>query len=280
MNTRRVRGIASLIAVTAVFALTGCTPTPSPTTPTPTPTQSTPAPQEYPVEVFWTSSQPTDIRLASEVVTVATDQSPLVAALSGILDGTLTPTDPDYVNLWGSGSRLNSLVFEDTIATLDISVGNINVGAMSEFRALQQLMFTVTAAEPSVTGFRFTIDGETVETLAGHVDLTSIVTIGDPNESLMAVQIVSPLENDVTASPVTVTGQACVFEATVAWELRRDGDTIDSGSTMAAEACPTRSAWTLELGELQTGTYTIVVREMSAKDGSVVTEDTRTFAVQ
>ncbi len=279
MNTRRVREIVALISV-AVIALTGCTPTPSPTTPTPTPTQSTPAPQEYELEVFWASNQPTDIRLASETVTIATTTTPLDVALGQIVDGTLQPADPDYVNLWGSGSQLTSLTINGSRATIDLAEPKVNVGATGEFRALQQLMFTVAAAEPDVTEFSFLVNGQTVETLAGHIDLTTPLTTGDPNEALLAVQIDSPVENAVASNPVTVLGEACVFEANVTWELTQGGSTIDSGSTMAAEACPTRSAWTLELGELQTGTYTIVVREMSAKDGSVVTEDSTRFTVQ
>jgi hypothetical protein len=279
MNTRRVREIVALISV-AVATLAGCAPTPAPTSPTPTPTQSTPAPQEYELEVFWASNQPTDIRLASETVTISTTTTPLDEVLGQIVDGTLQPADPDYVNLWGSGSQLTSLTIDGSRATIDVAEPNLNVGATGEFRALQQLMFTVAAAEPDVTEFSFLVNGQTVETLAGHIDLTTPLTTGDPNEALLAVQIDSPSEDAAASNPVTVRGEACVFEANVAWELTQGGSTIDSGSTMAAEACPTRSEWTLELGELEPGDYVIVVREMSAKDGSVVTEDSTRFTVQ
>ena len=280
MSTFRNSALVAVVALTAAI-LTGCTPMPAPTeTPSPTHTQSTPTPEPATVDVFWVSSQPTDFRLNSEAHSITSTESPVFAAVAGILDGSLQPIDPDYVNLWGHGSRLNSLVVNGSAAAIDITKGTLNVGASSEIRALQQLMFTVWAATPDVTEFTFTIDGKTAETLAGHVDLTVPLLLGDPIEALAAVQITDPVDGAVASNPVRIHGEACVFEANVAWELLSESDIVDSGSTLASEACPTRSPWTIDLGELDAGTYVIVVREMSAKDGSVVTEDSKTFVVE
>ena len=80
-------------------------------------------------------------------------------------------------------------------------------------------------------------------------------------------------------SPVVVTGMACTFEANVSWELLQNKKTIDSGATTAALACPDRSAWKIDLGELAPGKYTIRVFDLSAEDGSVVSEDDKDFTV-
>jgi hypothetical protein len=79
---------------------------------------------------------------------------------------------------------------------------------------------------------------------------------------------------------VTASGFACTFEANVAWQLVRDGSVIDQGSTLAAEACPTRSSFAVELGELESGIYTLKVMEYSAKDGKLSSMDTKTFMVE
>ena len=52
-----------------------------------------------------------------------------------------------------------------------------------------------------------------------------------------------------------------------------------AAAAAAATACPDRSAWKIDLGELAAGKYTIRVFDLSAEYGSVVSEDDKDFTV-
>jgi hypothetical protein len=54
---------------------------------------------------------------------------------------------------------------------------------------------------------------------------------------------------------------------------------VSSGAATAATACPDRSDWSIELGELGAGNYVLKVSDFSAEDGSLVFEDTKAFTV-
>ena len=83
------------------------------------------------------------------------------------------------------------------------------------------------------------------------------------------------------AKPVTVKGLAIVFEATVNWQLDR-GTTHGQvpGHAMASIGAPMQGEYSFVLGRLAAGDYTIRVRELSAKDGSVSAEKAVTFTVK
>ena len=80
-------------------------------------------------------------------------------------------------------------------------------------------------------------------------------------------------------NPVSISGSACTFEANVAWELSQSGDAVSSGATTAELACPDRSDWSIDLGELAPGNYVLTVSDFSAEDGSVIFQDTKAFTV-
>ena len=91
----------------------------------------------------------------------------------------------------------------------------------------------------------------------------------------------SEYEGVTLTSPVTFTGEACTFEANVAWKLfSADGTLIESGSTIALEACPKRSPFEFEVSISEPGSYEIKVMEYSMKDGSLVARDTKSFTVE
>ena len=95
----------------------------------------------------------------------------------------------------------------------------------------------------------------------------------------MLQQIIDLLDRSDVSNPVSITGSACTFEANVAWELTKGGDVVSSGATTAATACPDRSDWSLDLGELAPGNYVLKVSDTSAEDGSLIFEDTKAFTV-
>lgn len=283
----RMSRAAAIVAVVAVMAACGGTggtgaASGSPTaTPTPTPTATaTPSPDTVEVAFAFVMDTPIGLRIAQERHPVPAGGDVAEAALRGLLDGGLRPLDPDYVSLWADAdTRLISLTRDGATAVVDLDYGRLNVGSESEARAIDQLLWTLIEADPSITAMRLTVDGATVETLAGHVDATGTFAVPPSYEVLAAIVIDAPREGEVVSGSVIVSGEACTFEANVAWELLRGGVVVDSGATTAAIACPDRSAWSVDLGLLEPGTYVLRAWESSAMDGSLVVEDTRTFVV-
>lgn len=223
------------------------------------------------------------LRLYKEVQTVDVGENELgsdmgLNALTMLITGQLPPFDGDHTTLWKSGSKVIGITREGGVATVDLSLGRFDVGAEAEQRAIDQIVWTLTANDPTVTSVKLTVDGMPVETLAGHVDATASFVPGFSYDVLASVGIDQLDRSDVT-SPVVITGMACTFEANVSWELLQAKAIINSGATTAASACPDRSAWKIDLGELAPGKYTIRVFDLSAQDGSVVSEDDKDFTV-
>lgn len=266
------------IATALVFGLTGCTPSVSPT--------PTPSSDSVTVPIYWAISNPTAIRLIEEDVPVPASHSDAVDIVSGLVSGAITPIDPDYVNLWGNGSIVNSVTVTNNVATVDLTLQPLNVGGEGEAIAIAQVVWTLTEADPAVTGVRFTVNGQPAESLAGHVDTTGVFKRDtletDPTAGstvLTSVSISGFTDRTTVSNPVTFAGMACTFEANVQWELFHDGVSVTLGNTTAKEACPNRSKWSVTLDKLAKGNYTFVVRDISAKDGSIVSEDSKDFTV-
>lgn len=95
------------------------------------------------------------------------------------------------------------------------------------------------------------------------------------HEDLAPIWVTSPTRGQVLPSgPVTVTGEACVFEATVSWQLRRGGDVVDEGFVTASVGAPDRGTYEIDLGTLAPGAYAVRVFERSAEDGQRVSAET------
>jgi hypothetical protein len=93
--------------------------------------------------------------------------------------------------------------------------------------------------------------------------------------------LLKPAEGAVfTSGNVTLSGMACTFEANVVWTIRQGSKTVKTGSTTAAEACPTWSPWSVVVHGLAAGAYTAEVADYSAKDGSLLMRDTKNFTVR
>jgi hypothetical protein len=100
-------------------------------------------------------------------------------------------------------------------------------------------------------------------------------------EELASLWVDSPYAGQALPAgrPVVVTGQACVFEANLAWELRQGGSVVATGHTMADSGCPRQGSWSVDLGALAAGAYEFRAIDVSAKDGSITFQNIVPFTV-
>lgn len=137
----------------------------------------------------------------------------------------LKPLDPDYVNPWRPASWVWVTQNGATI-TVDLSadaIGNTNVGSELAERAVQQLVYTATAAAHvaghDATTVIITINGK-------PADAWGVLRLGTPmaRAAMASVQahvwVTSPQEGDsVPAGKVSFTGYGTSFEATFNWQV-------------------------------------------------------------
>ena len=281
------KAVPAFVAVLLVSACGSNSQNSSPSNP---PVSSAPSESAMPIiddlqdyAFYFTSETAQGFRLVREVHQVSKVENDLgddkgFNSLVMLVDGQLPPFDGDHRTLWNNGTKVNSVSVVEGIATVDLTLGRISLGAESEQRAIDQMVWTLIENDPTVTSVKFTIDGLVSESLAGHVDFSQVFTLAPSYEVLASVWI-DLLDRSDVSNPVSITGSACTFEANVAWELTKGGDVVSSGATTAASACPDRSDWSIDLGELAPGNYVLKVSDTSAEDGSLIFEDTKAFTV-
>lgn len=275
-------------AIVAVLLVSACGSNSQNSSPSNPPVSSTPSESAMPIiddlqdyAFYFTSETAQGFRLVREVHQVSKVENDLgddkgFNSLVMLVDGQLPPFDGDHRTLWNNGTKVNSVSVVGGVATVDLTLGRISLGAESEQRAIDQMVWTLIENDPAVTSVKFTIDGLVSESLAGHVDFSQVFTPAPSYEVLASVWI-DLLDRSDVSNPVSITGSACTFEANVAWELTKGGDVVSSGATTAATACPDRSDWSIDLGGLAPGNYVLKVSDTSAEDGSLIFEDTKAF---
>lgn len=286
MTGRRISAVLAASTGAFVLLLSGCNSSP---TPTPTPTaphtistspSSTPSASTTPTTAmkayaqYWVGDTARGFRLYREYVRLEITPDPITTALNALIAG--APKDTDYVTLWPKETKINSVVIAESKATIDLTLGKMNVGSEAESLAIAQLVWTATAADTKVKQIQLTVDGKIVESLAGHVDATEPFTRGLTYEVLAPVWITSPEEgSQVRALGFKLSGMASTFEANVAWKVFQDGKLVQQGSTLAAEAAPAWKPWSVAINGLSPGKYMFIAMEYSPKDGSLVAQDTK-----
>jgi hypothetical protein len=233
-----------------------------------------------PVSFYFVADTPRGFKLFSEVKNLLAREGDLnLQVVSDLVSGKVAPIDSDYINLWGGTNTVNSVSVADSVATVDLGELSLNVGAESEQRAIDQIVWTLTEFAPDVKSVRFTVNGETVESFAGHVDTTGVFERAIGYEVLNPIQISSINQGAELTSPVTISGQACTFEANVVWKLYQEGTVVQEGFTTASSGCPERGQWSITISDLAPGNYTIAGVEYSAEDGSLFAIDDKDFVI-
>jgi hypothetical protein len=232
----------------------------------------TPIPVEGDVYVYYVMDDGQSPRLYREQ-RPNPGMDPVTAALTTML--TEPATDPDYVSPWSPRTQVREYSVSGDTATVDLTQF-VKLGAEAETVAVQQLVYTVTANDPSVTQVKLLVDGKAPT--SGHSDWSQPVSRAPMADVQGWVWLLAPAEGATVSSPVTISGYGSAFEGTISWEVRKDGQKVAEGHTQGGANG--------EFGEftdtidLDPGTYEIRALEFSAEDGSPIHVDTKTFTVE
>lgn len=276
-RSRRLRA-TGLVAVLVVALVGGCagenddaatTPSSSSSDPSPSGSPSTASPTAEPitVPVYYATETGTELRLVREFRDLPDAGGAALTAARGVLAG--EPLDPDYVGLWDpAGTVLGVEESEGTIAVdLSEAATTTTTGSAGALLAVQALVYAVTGALQSDDPVRILVEGEPVDELFGVLDVSEPIARADPISVRLLVQINDPNEGDVVGTPVTVSGEAAVFEATLPWQvLTPAGEVVQAGVTQTAEG-QTFAPFSFEV-TLDPGEYVVIITEDDPSDGA------------
>jgi Immunoglobulin-like domain of bacterial spore germination/Sporulation and spore germination len=257
----------AVAAGVAAVVLAGCAPAVDPVgragADRPAPASPAPAAGERALPVYYVAQTAAGPRLQREFHRLPA-ADPATAAVREMLAHP-TGTDPDYRNPWPAGTTLRGPV----ASTADVITVDLTAAPPSELAA-QQLVFTVQGALGATTPVQLREDG---------VPTGPPIPRGDPYALRSLVQIDAPADGTSAASPVAVTGEAAVFEATLHWTVLSGSRTVRTGVTSTAEG-QTFAPFRFSL-DLPPGRYTVRISEDDPSDGAgrpVLTDD-RTVTV-
>jgi hypothetical protein len=303
---RRFRPWAVLGLLPAFLLLTACIAEPGPeatlpgTTSTAAPgspnAPSTSAPLETTqssnkAPVYWIGRSNGNVFLYREFRDVPEQENPVTRALRAMMSE--KPLDPDFFTPWQNPTELASSISGKNVITVDLSEDafNSNLDADMANRAVQQLIFTATAAAAS-SGLidsgqqiqvRILVDSHTDYLAFGHVQLGAPMS---RSAGLVApVWIIDPQEGtDLDGGSVKINGRSTVAGGKLRWQiLRVEGNDEKTpyltGETTAGSETPQSGLFTLAL-TLSAGNYELRVSQVDAGgSGQELYVDTRTFRV-
>ena len=301
---RRLRPGLLLLVLPAALALSGCVATPQPgiTDPgaasqvtsaqaptTSAPLETTQASNKAPV--YWIGRSNDSTFLYREFRDVPEQDNPVTRALRVMMSQ--KPLDPDFFTPWQNPKKLASSISGKNVITVDLSADafNSNVDPGMAERAVQQLIFTATAAAASAGLIDAGQQIQVVVLVDGHTDFVAFnhVRLGSPTARSVGmvapVWIIDPQEGtSVADGPVKVSGRSTAPGGTLRWEiLRIDGSVKTSylNGTMTASAEAGQSgAFSLSVN-LAPGSYEVRVSQL--EEGNPAEElnvDTRGFTVE
>ncbi len=190
------------------------------------------------------------------------------------------PDDPDYYSAW-RGAEVNSVTRADGVVTVDFKqLPQTKLDQAAAAVATQQLVYTVQGALDSPKDrIQVTQQGRTGSLLFGQVDTSEPISRAQASKVQALVWIENPTEGQVTKSPITVTGIAAAFEATVNWRATNLKTRATQASFVNTKEGQTFSPFAIPL-KLTPGEWRIEAYLLSGEDGSVTDTDSKIVLVK
>ncbi|HTY73847.1 MAG TPA: GerMN domain-containing protein [Actinomycetes bacterium] len=213
-------------------------------------------------------------RLYREFHTLPTEASPtgrITAALDELFGG--NAVDPDYTTLWPSGTQALSVRVDGDLATVNVS-DFPHIGEQGQAMAIQQVVWTVTAADPSVKRVQIQVNGQPPQ---GAASLGKPTARGNSLDTLANVWILAPAEGSTVASPVKVTVYGTGFEGNVIVRVLKDDGTQVAQKAVTTQMGAFASASTTFT--LPAGGYQVQALNDNGKNATLLLWDTKNFTV-
>ncbi|SDP12080.1 Sporulation and spore germination [Pedococcus dokdonensis] len=190
-----------------------------------------------------------------------------------------------YLQPW-SGQTIGAVTVTQQAIEVQLSTpGAEGFDAETQRLAVQELVWTAQAAAQRTLPVRFELaDGST--TLFGSISTDQDFTRPPSDrlyEDIAPIWVTAPGRDQVLSAskPVVVKGLAIVFEAHVNWQLKRGATQVATGFETASIGAPEQGTYSIALGKLAPGDYSIRVFAMSMEDGDkVAAEKTVSFTVK
>lgn len=238
-----------------------------------------------PLPVYYLGDTPAGPRLYREfrASTVTGDALDLAVNMAVSVE----PLDPDYYMPWPSGTTASAgrllepdgVVQVELDSPVDLSESPDGVSPAEARLMIQQLVYTVQAAEQERVDVVFAREGRPFERLLGE-EIAFATSEVDPTTVQAPVWVISPQEGKRTDGRVQVEGRGAFFEANVSWQVLQDGEVVRDGFATAEECC-TLSPFSFTLPELPDGDYVLRVydADVSGGEGPGEQEDTKSFSI-
>ena len=218
----------------------------------------------------------TQLPVGADAVTQAT------AALGVSLNAQPYTNTDGYLQLWPSGTSAEVTMTANEIQVVLSGPGVAGLAAEQQRIAVQQVVWAVTAGVQKDVPVRISVasGGNIFETMPANVYKRPADAQSYQDLAPIWVDTPSRRQDLPAGAPVVVKGQACTFEAGYQWELKRGTALAKKGfGTVPAGACPVRGEYSIDLGKLPAGNYSIRVFASSAEDGSVHAQKVVSFSV-
>lgn len=254
-----------------------------PASPSTSPPQTSPPAASTTVAVYYVGDTGSGPRLFREFRRLP-GANALVAAVGAAVgtapDGTeLAPLDPDYRSAWPAGTTADARfdgLGADGELTIDLAGPGVSrdrpagMGADEARMAVEQLVWTAQAAVGVRAPVRILLgDGITDQVLG--VPVPEPLTTGPALDVLNRVNLTTPEQGaTVDGDTLEVTGVANSVEATVGWELLREGEPVRTGHATAEGWMGERLfpfSTTIDVSGLSPGAYTLVASTSDPSGG-------------
>ncbi|BCW45724.1 GerMN domain-containing protein [Arthrobacter sp. StoSoilB5] len=287
----------------AVLLLTGCIAnggsTQATSSPPPVSLQEAPA-SNAPLEttqastkipVYWIGRSKDDVYLYREFRDIRGDGNPVTTALRIMMAE--KPLDHDFFTPWQDPGSLATSISGKNVITVDISrdAFNSNLDAGMAQRAVQQLVYTATAAASSSGLINSGQQIQVVILVDGHTDFMAFgqVRLGQPmarDASLVApLWIIDPQEDtSLPAGPVKFNGRSTDSSKPVSWQILQDNGSGEKTSLLTGQTKATGEPGQFGVfsfsATLKPGKYELRVAQVQdSGQANASTTDTRLFSV-